>query len=58
MKTVQQTQNEMPEGILRRRIEIANRLIRKFELGDEPGKAQLLASLQEDVRRTKRALSH
>ena len=58
MKPVQKKQNSMPEGVLRRRIEIANRLIRKFELRDGPGKKQLLASLREDIRRTEQAMSH
>jgi hypothetical protein len=58
MKPVQQKQNPMPEGVLRRRIEIANRLIRKFEFSERPEKKQLLASLRKDIRRTEQAISH
>ena len=58
MKPVQKKQNSMPEDVLRRRIEIANKLIRKFELTDGPGKKQLLVSLREDIRRTEQAIPH
>lgn len=58
MKPFQQRKNEMPEDVLRRRIEIANKLIRKFASSDEPGKEQLLAALREDIRKTEEALSH
>ena len=52
MKPVQQKQNEMPEDELRRRIEIANKLIRKFASSHEPGRKQLLALLREDICKT------